>query len=99
MPVRHRDAEREQLDGVEVEDAARLGLVAGGDVVAGEAADVLDAVQRGAGDLGLERERLRSRQVSCMTGSMPSCLSAIATASGDACACADVLSVAFIAST
>src|SRR5487761_1120957 len=54
--VRHRAAEREQLDGIEVEDAARLGLVAGGDVVAGEAADVLDPVQRGAGDLGLERD-------------------------------------------
>ena len=56
MPCGHRRAEHEQLDGVEVEDAARLGLVAGGDVVAGEAADVLDAVQRGAGDLGLERD-------------------------------------------
>ncbi len=33
--------------------------------------------------------RFRSRQVSCMTGSMPSCFSAIATASGEACACAD----------
>ncbi len=54
--VRHRAAEREQLDRVEVEDASCLGLVAGGDVVAGEAADVLDAVQRGAGDLGLERD-------------------------------------------
>src|SRR5579864_1593199 len=54
--VRHRDTEREQLDRVEVEDAARLGLVAGGDIVAGEAADVLDAVQGRAGDLGLERD-------------------------------------------
>jgi len=43
--------------------------------------------------------RLRSRQVSCMTGSMSSCLSAMETASGDACACAAVLSVAFVAST
>src|SRR3954454_9986507 len=43
--------------------------------------------------------RLRSRQVSCMTGSMPSCFSAIAIESGDACACAEVLSVALTAST
>ena len=43
--------------------------------------------------------RLRSRQTSCMIGSMPSCCSAIATASGDACACAAVLSVALTAST
>ena len=34
-----------------------------------------------------------------MTGSTPSCLSAIATASGEACACAAVLSVALTAST
>ena len=43
--------------------------------------------------------RLRSRQTSCMTGSIPSCFSAIATASGEAWACAAVLSVAFAAST
>ena len=47
---------REQLWAVEVEDAARLGLVAGGDVVAGQAADVLDPVQRGADDVGLQAE-------------------------------------------
>ena len=33
--------------------------------------------------------RFRSRQVSCMIGSIPSCSSAIATASGEACAWAD----------
>src|SRR5205823_7664443 len=54
--VPHRLGGREQLDRVEVEDAARLWLVAGSDVVAGEAADVLDPVQRRTGDLGLERE-------------------------------------------
>src|SRR5439155_18823874 len=43
--------------------------------------------------------RLRSRQTSCITGSIPSWLSAIATATGDACACAAVLSVALTAST
>src|SRR5690349_21968945 len=43
--------------------------------------------------------RLRSRQVSCITGSTPAWISAIATASGDACACADGLSVALNAST
>jgi hypothetical protein len=52
----HRSGGRDELRRVEVEDAARLGLVAGGDVVAGEAADVLDAVQCGACDLCLERE-------------------------------------------
>src|SRR5262245_18373135 len=55
-PARHRGAAGEQLDRVEVEDAPRLGLVAGGDVVAGEAEDVLDPVQRRTGDLGLEAE-------------------------------------------
>jgi hypothetical protein len=44
------------LGRVEVEYAAGLGLVAGGDVVAREAADALDPVQRGADDVGLERE-------------------------------------------
>jgi hypothetical protein len=34
-----------------------------------------------------------------MTGSIPSCFSAIATATGDAWACAAVLSVALTAST
>ena len=34
-----------------------------------------------------------------MTGSIPSCRSAIATATGEACACAEVLSVALTAST
>src|SRR3954451_17860972 len=48
--ARHRD----ELGRVEVEDAARLGLVAGRDVVAGHAADVLDAVHRRADDLALE---------------------------------------------
>src|SRR5262249_26290347 len=43
--------------------------------------------------------RFRSRHVSCSTGSIPSCWSAIATASGEACAWAEVLSVAFVAST
>src|SRR5215470_4148300 len=54
--ARHRRAEGKQLDGVEVEDAARLGFVAGGHVVAGEAENVLDPVQRRARDLGLESE-------------------------------------------
>ena len=40
----HRLRGREQLQAVEVEHAARLGLVAGGHVVAGEAAEVLDPV-------------------------------------------------------
>src|SRR3954454_5703949 len=43
--------------------------------------------------------RLRSRQASCITGSIPQALSAIATASGDAWACAAALSVALTAST
>src|SRR4051794_20140846 len=43
--------------------------------------------------------RLRSRHASCMTGSTPQALSAIATARGEACACAAALSVALIAST
>src|SRR5215210_1816463 len=43
--------------------------------------------------------RLRSRQASCMTGSTPHALSASATASGDAWACAAALSVALTAST
>src|SRR5207244_2400788 len=54
--LRHRGTEREQLDRVEVEHAPCLRLVAGGHVVAGQAADVLDAVQRGARYLRLERE-------------------------------------------
>jgi hypothetical protein len=44
----------DELRAVEVEDAARLGLVAGRDVVARHAADVLDAVHRRADDLGLQ---------------------------------------------
>ncbi len=48
---RRRDAD--ELRAVEVEDAPRLRLVPGGHVVAGEAADVLDAVQRGADDVRL----------------------------------------------
>ena len=43
--------------------------------------------------------RLRSRQTSCMIGSTPHCFSAMATASGEACACAAVLSVALTASS
>src|SRR5581483_11870253 len=39
-----------------VDDTPRLGLVARGDVVAGEAADVLDPVQRRPGDLRLQGE-------------------------------------------
>src|SRR5581483_1814263 len=54
--VPHRLGRREQLDRVEIEDAPRLRLVPGRHVVAGEAADVLDSVQGGAGDVGLERE-------------------------------------------
>src|SRR5919112_4663733 len=43
--------------------------------------------------------RLRSRQASCMTGSTPHALTAIATAKGEACAWAAALSVALTAST
>src|SRR3954453_8570339 len=43
--------------------------------------------------------RFRSRQTSCMIGSAPHAFSAIATASGEACAWAEVLSVALNAST
>src|SRR5215218_6980590 len=43
--------------------------------------------------------RLRSRQTSCITGSIPRSSRAMATATGDACACAAVLSVALTAST
>src|SRR3954454_23051729 len=50
QPARDRD----ELRRVEVEDAPRLGLVAGDHVVAGHARDVLDPVHRGADDLGLE---------------------------------------------
>ena len=46
----------DELGAVHVEDAARLGLVAGGHVVARQARDVDDAVQRGAEDVGLQRE-------------------------------------------
>ena len=42
--------------------------------------------------------RLRSRQTSCMIGSTPQSFRAIETASGEACACAEVLSVALTAS-
>ena len=48
-----RPRQRDELDAVEVEDAPGLGLVAGADVVAGEAGDVLDAVHRGAHQVGL----------------------------------------------
>src|SRR6476646_8088633 len=54
--VAHRLGGRNQLNRVEVEDAPRLRLVTGGDVVPGQAADVLDPVQRGARDVGLQRE-------------------------------------------
>ena len=56
LPARERGGGDDHLRAVEVEDAARLLLVAGRDVVAGQAADVLDAVQRGADDVGLDRE-------------------------------------------
>ena len=48
--------QRDQLRTVEIEHAACLGLVAGGHVVAGQAADVLHPVHRRAHQLGLERE-------------------------------------------
>ncbi len=48
--------EGDELGAVEVEDAAGLGLVAGRHVVAGEGDQVLDAVHRGADDVGLQRE-------------------------------------------
>src|SRR5438270_9518414 len=48
----------QQLDRVEIEDPSCLRLVAGGDVVPREAADVLDPVKRGAGELRLEREAI-----------------------------------------
>ena len=57
-PFRIRLGGREQLDRVEIEDATGFRLVAGGHVVAGEAADVLDPVQRSAGDLRLERQAI-----------------------------------------
>ena len=60
--------------GVEVEDPARLGLVAGGDVVAGQAADVLDAVQRRAHDVGLEREAVAVAADELEDGSAPQSL-------------------------
>ena len=43
--------------------------------------------------------RLRSRQTSCITGSAPTGISAIDTASGEQCAWAEGLSVALKAST
>jgi hypothetical protein len=46
----------EELRAVEVEDAPGLGLVPGRHVVAGEGDHVLDAVHRGADDVGLQRE-------------------------------------------
>ncbi len=56
LAARDRGRRDDQLRAVEVEDAARLLLVARGDVVTGQAADVLDAVQGGADDVGLDRE-------------------------------------------
>ena len=52
-PAAEAGGDAHELRAVEVEDAARLRLVAGRDVVAGQAADVLDAVQRRADDVGL----------------------------------------------
>ena len=99
MPLRHRGAEREQLDRVEVEDAPRLGLVAGGDVVAGEAADVLDPVQRRAGDLGLEREAVAVAARELHDGLHPELLQRDRDGERRGVRVAEVLSVAFVAST
>src|SRR5204863_5651249 len=55
-PAAERGGELDELRTVEVEDPPRLRLVAGGDVVAGEAADVLDPVQCGSDDVGLDGE-------------------------------------------
>ena len=48
----------DELGAVEVEDAPGLGLVARRHVVAGEGDEVLDAVHRGADDVGLQREAI-----------------------------------------
>jgi hypothetical protein len=57
-PVGHRAGQRDELGAVEVEDALGLGLVAGGHVIAGQGHEVHDAVQRGAGDLGLQGQAI-----------------------------------------
>ena len=56
LAARDRGRGDDHLRAVEVEDAARLLLVARGHVVAGQARDVLDAVECGADDVGLDRE-------------------------------------------
>src|SRR6185312_5230285 len=55
-PLGQHARDGEELRAVEVEDAAGLGLVTRRHVVAGEGDHVLDAVQRGADDVGLQRE-------------------------------------------
>ena len=54
--VLKRPRQRDELGAIEVEHPPRLGLVAGGDVVAGHAGDVGDAVHRSAHQIGLECE-------------------------------------------
>src|SRR6476659_277323 len=56
LAARERGRRDDHLGTVEVEHPAGLPLVAGGDVIAGQAGDVLDAVERRADDVGLDRE-------------------------------------------
>ena len=95
-----RAGDRDQLHAVEVEHAPGLGLVAGGDVVAGQARDVLDPVHRRADDVGLERE-----PVAVAADELHDRLDAelrearSRPRAARQCACAEVLSVALNAST
>ncbi len=56
LAPRDRGCGDDGLRSVQVEHPTGLALVAGRDVVAGEAGDVLHAVQRGTDDVGLDRE-------------------------------------------
>ena len=56
LAARQSGRRDDDLGPVEVEHPAGFLLVAGGDVVARQAGDVLDAVQRRADDVGLDRE-------------------------------------------
>ena len=56
QPVAQALGDGDELGTIHVEDAARLGLVTCGHVIARQARDVDDAVQGGAEDVGLQRE-------------------------------------------
>ena len=74
-------------------------MVAHQGAVAGEAKQIAYAQRRGAEYVALMAMRLRSRQVICITGSKPACISSADTPRLDMWQLAPLPSVTLIAST